>query len=92
MYRLAFGFVAVLAIVLGLLVGTFNSDKVHLDLLWAQVDWPLGLLILISFACGLLVGLCLVFLSHVLPLRLKLRRLRASIAGAAGRDPAAPDE
>ncbi len=92
MYRLGFVLVAVLAIALGLLVGTFNSDKVHLDLLWLQLDWPLGLLILISFACGLLLGLCLVFLSHVFPLRLKVRRLQADADRAASQDLAAPND
>jgi len=92
MNRIGFGLVALLAIVLGLLVGTFNSDKVHLDLLWLQLDWPLGLLILISFATGLLFGLCLVFLSHVLPLRLKIRKLQADAARAASRDLAAADD
>ena len=92
MNRIVFGLVALLAVVLGLLVGTFNSDKVHLDLLWMQLDWPLGLLILIAFATGLLLGLCLVFLSHVFPLRLKIRKLQADAARAASRGLAAPDD
>jgi uncharacterized integral membrane protein len=92
MNRFGFGVVAILAIALGLLVGTFNSDKVHLDLLWLQLDWPLGLLLLFAFATGLLLGLCLVFLSHVFPLRLKIRKLQANAARTASRDLAAPDD
>ncbi len=92
MNRIGFGLVAVTAVVLGLLVGTFNSDGVQLDLLWVQLEWPLGLLILIAFAFGLLLGVCLVYLSHVLPLRLKLRRQRALTARGGERNPAGPDD
>ena len=80
MNRLIFGLVAVLAIAVGLLVGTLNSDKALLDLLWLQLEWPLGLLVLLSFAVGLLLGLVMVYLSHVFPLRLKLRKVQAEIA------------
>ena len=89
MNRIGFGLIAVLAIALGLVVGTFNADPVHLDLLWLQLDWPLGLLILIAFAAGLLLGICLIFLSHVFPLRLRNRKLQAEAARAATSDPAA---
>jgi uncharacterized integral membrane protein len=80
MSRIGFGLVAILAVVVGLLVGTFNSDKVVLDLLWVKMEWPLGLLILCAFALGLLVGLALLYLAQVLPLRLRLRRLMAEAA------------
>lgn len=77
MNRLVFGLVAILAIVIGLLIGTLNSDAVQVDLLWVQLDWPLGLLLLISLACGLLLGIGLVFIFRVLPLRLRLRKAQA---------------
>ena len=80
MNRLVFTLVAVLAIAVGLLVGTLNSEKVLLDLLWVQLEWPLGLLILLSMAGGLLLGLILVYLSRVFPLSLKLRKLQATVA------------
>ena len=41
MNRFFFALVAVLAVIVGLLVGTLNSDKVPLDLLWFQLQWPL---------------------------------------------------
>ena len=85
MNRLFFGLVAVLAIVIGLLVGALNSDKVMLDLLWIQLEWPLGLLILLAFAVGLLLGLVLAYLTHVFPLRLKIRKLQAKAASSQGR-------
>ena len=84
MNRLIFGLVAVLAIAIGLLVGALNSDKVMLDLLWIQLEWPLGLLILVAFAVGFLLGLVLAWLTYVFPLRLKIRRLRAEAARSQG--------
>jgi putative membrane protein len=92
MNRIGFGLVAILAVVLGLLIGTFNPDSAHLDLLWVQLDWPLGLLILIAFVFGLLLGFCLVYLSHVFPLRLRIRKLQAKAARAAVPDLAAPND
>jgi len=62
------------AILTGLLVGTLNSDKVALDLLWLQLDWPLGVILVISFATGLLLGLTAVYLLAVIPLKISLRR------------------
>ena len=85
MNRLFFGLVAVVAIAVGLLVGTLNSEKVMLDLLWIQLNWPLGLLILLAFAVGLLLGLMLATLTHVLPLRLKVRKLQAEVSSSESR-------
>ena len=82
MNRFFFALVAALAVTVGLLVGTLNSDKVPLDLLWFQLQWPLGLLLLISLAAGLLLGLFISYLSQVLPLRMKLRKSKAEAAKA----------
>ena len=82
MNRFFFALVAVLAVIVGLLVGTLNSEKVQLDLLWFQLQWPLGLLLLISLAAGLLLGLFISYLSQVLPLRMKLRKSKAEAAKA----------
>ena len=76
MYRIGFIIVAVLAIALGLLIGTLNSDTVGVDLLWVQLQWPLGLLILCVFAVGLLIGLLLIWVFGVVPLRARLRKSR----------------
>ena len=91
MNRLFFGLVAVLAITTGLLVGTLNADKAMLDLLWIQLEWPLGLLILLAFAVGLLLGLVLAYLTHVFPLRLKIHKLQAEAARPEGRGVADTD-
>jgi uncharacterized membrane protein YciS (DUF1049 family) len=77
MNRLVFALVALLAIAAGLLVGTLNSGNAVLDLLWFQLEWPLGLLLMLFFSAGLVLGLALLFLFQVLPLRLKVRRLQA---------------
>lgn len=83
MYRLLFIIVVVLAVALGLLVGTLNSDLVRVDLLWVQLEWPIGLLLLSAAALGLFIGLLLAWFFSTLPLRSQLRKLR-------GRDPYAP--
>jgi len=84
-YRAAFVVVAALAIALGLLVGTLNSELASLDLLWIRLDWPLGLIVLAAVACGLLLGLILAWLFSVLPLRARLKR-----AGRGTGSPLAP--
>ena len=76
MYRIGFIIVAVLAIALGLLIGTLNSDSVGVDLLWVQLQWPLGLLILCVFIVGLLIGILLAWFFGVIPLRARLRKSR----------------
>jgi uncharacterized integral membrane protein len=76
LYRIGFIIVAVLAIALGLLIGTLNSDTVAVDLLWLQINWPLGLLILCVFAVGLLGGFLVAWAFGILPLRARLRKLR----------------
>jgi uncharacterized integral membrane protein len=73
-YRVAFIFLMALAVALGLVVGTLNSDPATLDLLWFQIDWPLGLIVLCAVAVGLLLGLTLSWLFGILPLRSRLRR------------------
>jgi uncharacterized integral membrane protein len=76
-YRILFIVVMLLALALGLLVGTLNSELVAVDLLWLQLDWPLGLVILSAAALGLLFGLVLTWLFSVMPLRARLRRAQS---------------
>jgi putative membrane protein len=86
MNRLAFLVLTVLAAAVGLLLGTLNSDSVTLDLLWLQLDWPLGLLLLLAMALGLLLGLLVSWFVQVLPLRMQLRKSRASAQRASSRE------
>ena len=92
MDKVGFVLVALLAIGLGLLVGTLNSDHVILDLLWFQLDWPLGLLVLFSMAIGLLLGLALSWLFQVIPLRIRLRKASSREVTNPGRGLAGPDD
>jgi putative membrane protein len=74
MYRVIFIIIAVLAVALGLVIGTLNSEPVAFDLLWLQLRWPLGLLVLCIFVTGLLSGLLLAWVFGIMPLRLRLRK------------------
>lgn len=86
MFRVIFIIITVLAVAIGLLVGTLNSETVSVDLLWLQIEWPLGLLLLTAGASGLVLGLFLTWLFGVLPLRSQLRKSR----GSASNKPAGP--
>jgi len=90
--RLGFILVALVAIVVGLLVGTLNSNPVLLDLLWVQFELPLGLAILLGFSLGILLGLSAVYLARVVPLRLQLRKARAALAKQDKTDLSLPDD
>jgi len=86
LYRIAFIIVVVLAVAAGLLIGTLNSEVTTLDLLWIQLHWPLGLILICAAAGGLLFGLLLAWFFSILPLRARLRRAarREDGIGAAG--------
>lgn len=74
MLKVLFILLAVLAVAAGLLLGTLNSEAVVLDLLWVQLNWPLGLVVVMMLAAGLLLGVVMTWLMAVLPLRLAHRR------------------
>ena len=76
MNRIIFIIVITLAIAMGLLVGTLNSDMVNIDLLWVQLEWSLGLLVLSALSAGVFLGLGLAWIFTILPLRVQLRKLR----------------
>jgi uncharacterized integral membrane protein len=77
LYRIAFIIAAFLAVALGLLVGTLNSDTVSVDLLWVQIQWPLGLLLLCVLVVGLLIGLLITWFFSVMPLKTRLRKAQS---------------
>lgn len=79
MKRIGFILMALAAIVVGLLVGTLNSNPVQLDLLWVQFELSLGLVILLGFSLGIVTGLSMLYFYRVLPLRLQLRKSRAAL-------------
>ena len=92
MKKLGFILMAVLAIVVGLLVGTLNSSPVQLDLLWIQLELPLGLAILLGFSAGVVMGLSMIYVVRVLPLRLQLRKARAALIKKDSTDISLPDD
>lgn len=92
MKKIGFFLVAVIAIVIGLLVGTLNADPVQLDLLWVQLQLPLGLAILLGFSLGIVLGLSMIYFASVLPLKLQLRKARAIIGKQENPDLILPDD
>ncbi len=78
MYKLFFVLIAILAVGGGLLIGTLNAQRVTLDLLWVQLDWPLGLVAVAFLALGVLLGVAATWVLQVWPARLALRRERSA--------------
>jgi len=85
--KAGFYLVAILTVVIGLLLGTLNSAPVQLDLLWIQFELPLGLAVLLGFSSGVLIGLLLLYLARVLPLKVQLRKARLTLARQEIQDP-----
>lgn len=83
---------AIVAIVVGLLVGTLNYSPVQLDLLWVQFELPLGLAILLGFSLGVVLGLSVIYLGRVLPLRIQLRKARAALVKQENTNLSLPDD
>ena len=92
MKKLGFILVAILAVVVGLLVRTLNSGPVRLDLLWVQLELPLGMVILLGFSAGLLTGMGIIYFARVLPLRLKLHKARNALSQQDAADLILPDD
>lgn len=92
MKKLGFILIAIVAVVVGLLVGTLNSSPVQLDLLWVQFELPLGLAILLGFSLGVVMGLTAIYFARILPLRLQLRKARAALAKKDSVDLIPPDD
>lgn len=88
MYKLFFILIALVAIFCGLLLGTLNAEPVMLDLLWVQLNWPLGLVTVMALATGVFLGLAATWVLQVWPLRLALRRAKSDLAAKnkSGRD------
>ena len=92
MKKLGFILIAIVAIVIGLLVGTLNSSPVQLDLLWIRFELPLGLAILLGFSLGVVSGLSVIYIARVVPLRLQLRKVRAALVKNENADLSLPDD
>ena len=82
MYRTLLYIFAAIAVILGLLIGVFNAQRVELDLFWIKLDWPLGLLIVLAFVGGLLAGILALYVVRVWPLRMTIRKLQKTVPPA----------
>ena len=71
--------IAVVFVVLGILIGSLNEQRVRLDLGWIVVPGSLGVLVLGALSIGVIVGGLMVALSTVLPLHRRLKHSRASL-------------
>jgi uncharacterized integral membrane protein len=83
MAKLIFIVLALLSVATGLVLGTLNADPVLVDLLWFQLNWPLGLVLVSTLALGILIGMAGTWVIQVWPAKLALRRERAAAGKAA---------
>ncbi|MCF6226526.1 MAG: LapA family protein [Xanthomonadales bacterium] len=79
MYRLSLYILALLALVLGLLIGTLNASSVNIDLFWQQLELPLGAALVMAFVLGILLGLFALYVFRVLPQAIQLRGLQKTV-------------
>ncbi|MCF6264566.1 MAG: LapA family protein [Xanthomonadales bacterium] len=79
MYRLSLYTLALLALVIGLLIGALNASSVNIDLFWQQLELPLGAALVIAFVLGILLGLFALYVFRVLPQAMQLRRLQKTV-------------
>ncbi|HET6564383.1 MAG TPA: lipopolysaccharide assembly protein LapA domain-containing protein [Xanthomonadales bacterium] len=80
MFRIGFVLVMLLAITLGVVTGSLNPQIVNVDLLWFQLAWPLGLILICILVLGALLGLLLVCLFAVWPLKMRLRKAEKQLS------------
>lgn len=85
--RLIRVFIAAVFVVLGILVGSLNEQRVMLDLGWVAIPCSLGVLVLAALSAGVIVGGLMVALSSVLPLRRRLKQARASMPASPPQSP-----
>ncbi len=79
--------IAVLCLVAGLLVGVLNPQTVSIDLGWVTLYASLGVTLLVTLLCGVVVGGLILTVSVVLPLRQRLRRAQAPVGASAAPPP-----
>ncbi len=71
--------VIILAVLLGLLIGLLNAELVTLDVLLTTLQASLGLVVMIAFVTGLLLGVLSLWVLRVLPMRFRLKRLQQEL-------------
>lgn len=71
MFRWTLIIFILLAAVAGLVLGVLNAEPVALDLVFGQFTLPLGGLVLMALAAGILLGLLLAWLLFIVPGRFR---------------------
>ncbi len=71
--------IAIAFVVLGVLIGSLNEQRVRLDLGWTAIPASLGVLVLAALSIGVVAGGLMVALSSVLPLQRRLKQSSASL-------------
>jgi len=79
-FRIGLVLVILLAITLGVVTGSLNPMIVNVDLLWFQLAWPLGLILICVLVSGALLGFLLTCLVAVWPLKLRLRKAEKQLS------------
>lgn len=79
MYRIVLLVLALVAAVIGLLVGTLNPEPLTVNLLFFSFSPPAGVALLGTFAAGLVCGLLIYWVLFYLPAGWRRRR-HASLA------------
>lgn len=71
--------VIILAVLLGLLIGILNAELVTLDVLLTTLQASLGLVVMVAFVTGLLLGVLSLWVLRVLPMRFRMKRLQQEV-------------
>lgn len=76
MQRWLFIILTILAVIVGLTVGLLNAEPVNLDILLTELTTSVGMVVVGSFASGLLLGTLALWAFRLLPLSIKFKRLQ----------------
>ncbi|GEM_PF-4683125 len=77
--RLLWLLIVIVASALAVLISALNTDTVHINLSFVQLDLPLGVTMFLSLLAGLLLGLFIAGVAYVLPLKARNRRLQRQL-------------
>ena len=78
--------VVVVALIMAVALSSMNADSVALNLHWFQLNWPLGFMLLVFSALGLLLGLVLSWLLWLWPSNRQKLPLATGVFSAQTRD------
>jgi putative membrane protein len=79
--------IALVFLAIGLVVGFLNTEDVHLNLIFAQVNTMSGVAIIVSLLAGVCIGALIVLATVAWPLYARLRKAGKLSATAASTTP-----